>query len=271
MDNKITRFQAQTTDKVIGYIYQTNDYDKFKFDKVNRQINKNRVHQLARQIQEMKVSALPIIIVNSDYVIIDGQHRFMAMKELGLPIFYYVDQSAGIKSIIEINSKQNRWKTDNFIHAFAQEGNETYSQLECYIDDYKRTFAPATIATILGEGTGKEGKATSKIVKSGKYKFGKLAQGVKFLKEIQKIINPRWSRGKRVPRSVALSFWGFYQNKDIDKTRLLRMINEDFIKDLPNDATQAKKQIALTYNRHKSKDRIEFVITSKGAFEYNVE
>jgi ParB-like chromosome segregation protein Spo0J len=70
-------------------VFQTFDYDAY--DPYNNQLLGNRTPDRShvRKIKEsMEKNYYPTIIqVNEQNQIIDGQHRFLAIKELGLPMY----------------------------------------------------------------------------------------------------------------------------------------------------------------------------------------
>jgi len=70
----------------ISQVQTTMDYSMFKPIDGNR--NKNELH-IARLKTSMALNYLfTVIIVNEKYEIIDGQHRFECIKDLGLPLYY---------------------------------------------------------------------------------------------------------------------------------------------------------------------------------------
>ena len=62
-------------------IKYTNNYDIFSFRKENREINYNKVLSLKSILLADGRQIMPIIC-NSEMEIIDGQHRFQALREL---------------------------------------------------------------------------------------------------------------------------------------------------------------------------------------------
>ena len=66
----------------------TTNYDLFSFMPGNRDIAKKNM--LVKSIEKIDLTEYKPIIVNENYVIIDGQHRFMACKELEKPIYYII-------------------------------------------------------------------------------------------------------------------------------------------------------------------------------------
>lgn len=69
-------------------IQKTTDYKLFKKLDGNRDVKKTNA--LVKSIREFDLTMYSPIIVSVDFRIIDGQHRFAACRELGLPIYYIV-------------------------------------------------------------------------------------------------------------------------------------------------------------------------------------
>ena len=68
---------------------QSTNYDEFRTLNANRNVSENHVKQIKAAIETVgNLTEVVPIIVNENKEIIDGQHRFEACKELGLPIFY---------------------------------------------------------------------------------------------------------------------------------------------------------------------------------------
>lgn len=77
-------------------VQQTQEYDKFSLLSANRDISKGHVQSLKASIEKLgNITEKVPIIVNQNLEIIDGQHRFQALKELGLPVFYIVADGMG--------------------------------------------------------------------------------------------------------------------------------------------------------------------------------
>lgn len=76
--------------KPIFSLGETSDYDQFKWRDSNRQINDKNVRKLEKDIKERGLQSP--IVVNEDYEIIDGQHRFVALKRLGQVIPFIISR-----------------------------------------------------------------------------------------------------------------------------------------------------------------------------------
>jgi len=108
----------------IGIVYQTNDYDAFKFMEDNREVLQSRVERLKQSFSEMYIPC-PIII-NQNYEIIDGQGRFNSAKELNMSILYLIVEDANIDDCRRMNVCQKNWTTWDFIESYAVTGNINY-------------------------------------------------------------------------------------------------------------------------------------------------
>ena len=75
--------------KIIGNVYETNDYTMFKFKEENRILDGLKVNALIKQLKQDGKQLQPII-VNKQYEIFDGQHRYNYAKNNNLPIYYMI-------------------------------------------------------------------------------------------------------------------------------------------------------------------------------------
>lgn len=145
-------------------IIQTKDYNKFNFFDSNRLINNTHVKKLMLSIK--KDGLIEEILVNENYDIIDGQHRYMALKELGLPISAKIKFGTSIDSVLPCNLVRKDWKTEDFLHHYARKGYNDYLELEKIYKEEKRL----TVTTLLELYTDSRVGAIKKF-KLGEYKI----------------------------------------------------------------------------------------------------
>ena len=120
----------------IGEVYVTDDYDLFKIKKENREINYNKVKSLMKLIEKDKRQIQPII-VNAKYEIFDGQHRFEALKNLKMPIKYFVDAELKDEDIITINNTQSSWRLVDYVHVYSEGDKKSFMLLEQLMDRFE--------------------------------------------------------------------------------------------------------------------------------------
>ena len=102
-------------------IHSSTDYDSFEFFKGNRPLLKGHVKNLVEDKTFPKNFFSCPIVVNEKKFILDGQHRYTAAKQLGIPI-YYIIMHGGVKSDIKnrnINIKN--WKLDDYVHYYSND------------------------------------------------------------------------------------------------------------------------------------------------------
>ena len=144
-------------------VYRTAEYSQFRRLDANRDVSEKQVKQIMDSINSVGYVMMPIK-VNSKMQVIDGQGRLEALKRLGLPVDYIVDDEAGISQCRALNTAVTAWQTINFIKSFAESGNQSYKYIEALIKAYGKQFPTKSIVSIAigGYNIGliREGRAT---------------------------------------------------------------------------------------------------------------
>ena len=107
---------------------KTNNYEMFKFLDLNRSLNRNVINALKNSITKNGYIGSPIL-VNNSYEIIDGQHRFVALKEMGLEVPYEI-VDASYSAIIDLNTTQHNWDAQDYVNFYCEKDhNQHYLRL----------------------------------------------------------------------------------------------------------------------------------------------
>lgn len=123
--------------EVRNVVQQTDDYDQFSFLSTNRDQNRGHIEALKEAFEEMgNFTKVQPILVNDQYQIIDGQHRFTACKELGLPIYFTVVDGLGVREARNMNILHRGWRVEDFARSYAMEGNTNYQKYLVLKEDY---------------------------------------------------------------------------------------------------------------------------------------
>lgn len=106
-------------------ILESTDYDSFKLASFNRSINKGNLKKLIDLNRINNNLRFFPIVIDSNGVIIDGQHRYMASKELGLPVYYIINDflEASPDSVYEVNIAGRRHTISDRVQMLAKSGN----------------------------------------------------------------------------------------------------------------------------------------------------
>jgi len=143
----------------------TTDYNKFEFMPDNRRVNMRFIKELKASMSEIHMQKYMPILVNTKYEIVDGQHRFTACKELGLPVYYFVVEDADF-DMIEANRNQRMLQAKDYLDIFVARNNPHYVKLKKLMSDYHLGISIALALT-----TGYDRKANLKMFKTGQFKF----------------------------------------------------------------------------------------------------
>ena len=125
-----------TSTAVSAVIYQTTDYDRFKFNKLNREIDPARVEFWKRTLTDNDLLCDNPMLIDSSDNIIDGQHRLCAAKELGITVYYQVATRATINDAPTLNSQNKGWTNLDYLTAWCNAGNAEYIKLRRIYDQY---------------------------------------------------------------------------------------------------------------------------------------
>lgn len=99
-----------------------------KITEANRDIRRNQVDRIKESIKAHGyINAVPIL-VDEDGLIIDGQHRYIACKELGIEPT--ILQAGNFNLVPVLNSTQLSWSLSDFVKYYAAKGYEDYVILE---------------------------------------------------------------------------------------------------------------------------------------------
>jgi len=121
-------------------INATFDYVKFAKYNFNREIMPGKVANLIKMIKIIDLTRYLPILVDADFRIIDGQHRFEACKRMEKPIYYIVVDinSEDVKiSMRIINTGQSRWTQSEWVHYHSELGNEACIAIKKCMREYK--------------------------------------------------------------------------------------------------------------------------------------
>lgn len=95
----------------------TTDYEMFKTNpRLNRRV-KTTSQQYRKIRDDLKNGTGEMwcaVIIDEDGTIADGQHRFVACKELNMPVEYIVRKGSA-QAIYEINSYRSNWTIEDFV------------------------------------------------------------------------------------------------------------------------------------------------------------
>lgn len=247
-------------DKEIGKIYETKNYDKFHRYDWNRIINQNTINKITKSVCENGWRVEPII-VNEEYGIIDGQHRYTYAKENNLPIYYMIIPGLTKEDCQIMNSVRSGWLTTDYIRFYAIQGNGSYARLMALNETYKQINLTSIVYSLVNSHS--EG-GFQKNIANGKFEctIEEYETAVDILDYINSLMNfIKKIKGKRMSLINAI-IW-CYKNQMVDLDRLANQI-EIFSNEMTGitDMESALANIEKYYNYNlKKKDNIVYLVT----------
>ena len=202
-------------------ILETTDYELFKFIDCNRSINKAHVDKIVKSMQ-LKLLDDPIV-VNQHMEIVDGQHRFYALRKLELPIRYRFDPDRTDADIRTTNNVKRGWSFQDYLASFIidEKGKgRSYAGPYTTLDWFKKTYnLPMKICIILlGGSAGTYGLHN---FRSGKFKIANL----ELAKKRAKILHELAKLDKFMARTQFMSAMIFLmRHRDFDIKRFLKVL-----------------------------------------------
>jgi hypothetical protein len=120
----MVNYQTEPMANKSNQVHTTKNYSLFKPIDGNRNKNLLHINRLKKSIQENYL--FTTIIVNENYEIIDGQHRFDVIEELKLPLNYIMCKGYGLNEVHILNQNSKTWNADDYLAGYCQLGYEHY-------------------------------------------------------------------------------------------------------------------------------------------------
>lgn len=227
----------------------TANYELFGRIIGNRPINKNHVEELIASIEQNGWLHQPIT-VNEKFEIIDGQHRFEALRALRLPIEYTVVDSGSIKTCQVLNANQRNWTVENYIDSFADNGNDNYAWISRQIKLYRKLGSTVVINVCIGKRT-YDGGANDRRIKDGTLVIDKHGR---FKREDELFFMSQLTEVVKSLKGHSRIFWGaidyMYNFEGVDRTRLNEVMQQNKYKLITcGTVIEDIKQIEDLYNK----------------------
>lgn len=127
-------YNATAEPMVNNQVHTTNDYFLFKPIDGNRNKNLLHINRLTKSISENYL--FTVIVVNENYEIIDGQHRFEVIKELGLPLNYIICKGYGLREVQILNATSKTWNAEDYLDGYCKLGYPDYITYKNFKNKY---------------------------------------------------------------------------------------------------------------------------------------
>lgn len=134
--------------EVIGSIFSTSDYTLFKKLKGNRKVKRNK--NLRKELEAMGQSSP--IVVNSNFEVIDGQHRLDILKSMGRPVSFIISDTIAPRMVVSMNTAQVNWKDIDYLEFYVAQGNAPYIRLQQIYNQYQKYVSLTVLIDLITTG-----------------------------------------------------------------------------------------------------------------------
>jgi len=172
---------ANAQDKQVGSIFRTTFYERYKFNSLQRVIKEWHVKDLMLKMEKHGFLPNKAISVNEKNEIIDGHHRYLAARNLGIPMLVQVCKGMTEETILESNQAQLDWDKHDFTGTFAKKGNQNYQAIIDFMAKYPKFKMTQTLILLKNEPNAHPKK---KEFQEGKYTIGSFKKAEEFALKI---------------------------------------------------------------------------------------
>lgn len=130
---------------------KTKNYSKFVFSKENREVKTKTVMSIKESMQKFGFIPGRPVLITKEWVIIDGQHRFLAAKDLGIEVEFEILQGDYVEKMIKLNSTQSNWSLEDYVNSYASQNVDCYRKLLKFQEKYELSLSSA-ITIFFGAG-----------------------------------------------------------------------------------------------------------------------
>ena len=230
-------------------IHETTNYSMFKHLEFNREIDQKNLNKIKESIKA-EGQKQPIALT-SDAYIYDGQHRFMALRALGLPVWYYVNHGAKPQDLITVNQVRKGHTIRNLVWYYAYTGNLDCKRLLELQDEWsEKGFSESVIYLAFNS----IGKAYQGLIRNNLYvvdeKFGvRFLNTLLLLKNKAGMKEATQAKFARALKSVIKSNKSFNTDELINKMERVKL-------HLYNKEADLRQEIVDVYNYKRKKEKI---------------
>lgn len=205
-------------------VYETRKYGVFKKLDGNRDLCS--VKKIVESIEKVGYIPSPVC-VNENMEVIDGQNRIEALKQLGLPVHYYIVNGIGIDEARQMNIGRKNWQLIDYFKSYAAEGKEEYVYFLKMLEKHSN-YRLLEIWTIYYGST--NGRCTNHV----EVQAGNMGFDVKRMEELEpifKYLDAMYGSLKKIPgysSQIIPTFAWILQLPNVDKKRVVDVVNRKY-------------------------------------------
>lgn len=241
-------------------IYTTSDYAAFKKMLGNRDAKSES--KIIDSIKKVGYICNPII-VNEKMEIIDGQNRLEALKALGMPVQFIIQEGLDINACRSLNIGQTNWGVEDYIYSYASAGNDSYRRLASLMEEYRRPIGIQGIVAMARPDTLNEGGSNQcDKLKDGGFTLSKEEYELAVIR-CQSVIDLGYAAFAKRKKMSGRVFWAcvsyIYQHQEVEAKKVIEQLEQ--YETLIPPCTRVSEQLqffddAINRGRRRSTDKV---------------
>ena len=196
-------------------IMETTNYELFSFKKENRGISRQKITQLKLNFLKFGYDKNYPVLVDENFLIIDGQHRFLACKELDYEVNYSFAKNTSNEYMRSLNIVSSAWELADYVRSYAVEGVSSYVGLLDFKERHNLTMSNAIIVFF--------GASKTKQIRKGEY-IEKLKNAEKVAETLKRFELLKFNYSKNFAVAVQSIF-----EKNISEKNLNILLEKQFL------------------------------------------
>ncbi len=223
--------QVHRAEEAVFYnsnLHTSGNYAMFEFLKFNRKVSPEHVRELVESINSFGVLSYPVVVKtdcldgSERYYIADGQHRFTAMKELGLPIYFTLHNISSkeqlVRLIAKVNNTSKKWSLSQYLKAWVSLKIDSYLAL-------KKQYIQSglQLSVLLEAYSGRDRRTATVLYMDGKFNIPdkeKADLHIQYLVDFKK-----FSKRSRMFNSTLLKL---FKHPKYDHTKMLQKMDKEY-------------------------------------------
>jgi hypothetical protein len=113
------------------------------FSKQNREVKTKTVLSLKESMVKFGFIPGRPVLITKEWVIVDGQHRFLAARDLGIEIEFEILEGDYLDKMIHLNSTQSNWTLEDYVNSYASQNIDCYRKLLKFKEKYDLNLSSA--------------------------------------------------------------------------------------------------------------------------------
>jgi len=158
-------------DKVVALVQETRNFNKFVLAPLNRDISRHNIEKLKESMRRKgfrSANAIDVVKMDGGLVIQSGHHRYMASRELNIPLKYIISEDSITPHELEDATKM--WDLKDYLFSWEEKGRLQYAEVSLF---HHHTGIALSMCLAILQGHGAEGRRKESVqaFKKGNYKI----------------------------------------------------------------------------------------------------